>query len=89
MASMPSMPLPANRKDLEAYLARLDISIQMTEARLADYERDYGTRAKRPSGTGDPEASAEVGQLAGEREMLQRLRTHRDEVLARLREVRG
>ena len=77
--------LPKNRKDLQAYLARLDISIRKTEERLAEYEARFGKQAARFRD--DEDTSPDIGEWSGEREMLRHLKEHRKEVAELLKTI--
>lgn len=76
--------LPKNRRDLQAYLERLEMGIRRTEERLAEYEARFGRRA---STLGDDDTRPDIGEWSGEREMLQRLKEQRKQVQELLKKL--
>ena len=74
--------------ELRAYLKRLEVNLAAVRRRLKRFEAQFGSTTDamfarlRPE---EIEASADLSEWAGEREVLQRLEAQRDELAERLK----
>ena len=75
-------------KEIRAYLGRLDLSIQSVQRRLKRFEEEFGMDSEAfyaKLQNAQLDERFEYAEWAGEHEMLQRLKTQKQELEDRLR----
>lgn len=86
MTNQPDPP-PTDHATLRAYLKRLEENIRLVERRLKRFEDEFGMDSEvfySKLQNAELEEQIEYAEWAGEHEILQRLKTQRDELKRRL-----